>query len=168
MALGRGDNLPGADGRELRMPASISNDMGKSWTYAPSEFPPIAGGQRLVFYRLNEGPLLLISFTHHPEEPDVSKLGMMFKGADGKLFRGYGMFAALSYDEGKTWSVKKLLTDGKERYLNGGAWTGAFEMDKTHAEPRGYLAITQTPDNLIHLVSSSIHYRFNLNWLTTE
>jgi formylglycine-generating enzyme len=168
MALGRGDNLPGADGKTLRMPASISRDMGKSWTYVPTEFPPIGGGQRLVFYRLNEGPLLLISFTHHPEEPDNEKKGMLFKGADGKLFKGYGMYAALSYDEGKTWSVKKLLTDGKERYLNGGAWTGAFEMDQTHAEPRGYLAMTQTPDNLIHLMSSSIHYRFNLNWLTTE
>lgn len=168
MALGRNNNIESSDGKGLRMPMSISKDMGKSWTYSASEFPPVAGGQRLVFYRLNEGPLLLISFTHHPEETDESKKGMLFSNGKGGTFKGYGMYAALSYDDGKTWPVKKLLTDGKDRYLNGGAWTGAFEMDKINAEPRGYLAMTQSPDNLIHLVSSSIHYRFNLEWLTTE
>lgn len=35
-------------------------------------------------------------------------------------------------------------------------------MDATHAEPRGYLAATQSPDKVIHLVSSRLHYRFNL------
>lgn len=40
-----------------------------------------------------------------------------------------------------------------------------FIMDQCHAEPRGYLAATQTPDHTIHLVSSRNHYRFNLQWL---
>ena len=167
MALGRNNNIANDEG-VLKMPMSISTDMGKTWTYSASEFPPIAGGQRLILLRLNEGPLLLVSFTHHPEESDESKKGMLFSDGREVSFKGYGMYTALSYDEGKTWPVKKLLTDGKERYLNGGAWTGAFEMDKTHAEPRGYLAITQTPDDIIHLVSSSIHYRFNLKWLSAE
>jgi len=167
MALGRNNNIANDEG-VLKMPMSISADMGKTWTYSASEFPPIAGGQRLILLRLTEGPLLLVSFTHHPEESDESKKGMLFSDGREVSFKGYGMYAALSYDEGKTWPVKKLLTDGKERYLNGGAWTGAFEMDKTHAEPRGYLAITQTPDDIIHLVSSSIHYRFNLKWLSAE
>lgn len=87
---------------------------------------------------------------------------MMFAGSQEK---GYGMYAALSYDEGRTWTHRKLLTDGRERYLNGGAWTQFFLMDETHAEPRGYLAATQTPDNRIHLVSSRIYYCFNLKWL---
>jgi sulfatase modifying factor 1 len=167
MALGRNNNIADANG-VMRMPVSISKDMGKSWTYSASEFPPVAGGQRLVFLRLKEGPLLLISFTHHPEEPDESKKGMLFSDGKGGTCKGFGMYAALSYDDGKTWPVKKLLTDGKERYLNGGAWTGAFEMDKTKAEPRGYLAITQSPDHVIHLISSSIHYRFNLGWLSAK
>ena len=168
LALGRGNNMSAADGGEKRMPMSISADKGKSWTYSASEFPLIAGGQRLILYRLNEGPLLLISFTNNPEETDENKTGMLFKKTDGSSFKGYGMFAALSFDEGKTWPVKRLITDGKDRYLNGGAWTGAFEMDKTHAEPRGYLALTQSPDNMIHLMSSSIHYRFNLSWLNSQ
>ena len=76
-----------------------------------------------------------------------------------------GLFVALSYDEGATWPVKKLLTDGKTRVLDGGAWTGTFTMDATHAEPKGYLACTQTPDGMIHLLSSRVHYRFNLRWI---
>ncbi|QJW89271.1 SUMF1/EgtB/PvdO family nonheme iron enzyme [Spirosoma taeanense] len=165
MAFGRKDDLPGPDSVGLRMPMSISADMGKSWTYSASEFPPVWSGQRLILTRLNEGPILLISFTHHPDAPAEERKDMLFFDGQGKAVKGYGMYAALSFDEGKTWPVKKLLTDGRERYLNGGAWTGAFMMDATHAEPKGYLAITQSPDNLIHLVSSSMHYRFNLAWL---
>lgn len=165
MALGRGNAIEGKDDQHMHMPVSISGDMGKTWTYHASEFPPIAGGQRLILYRLNEGGLLMVSFTHHPSEKDPAKTGMLFKDAKGGTYKGYGMYAAVSFDEGKSWPLKKLLTDGKSRILNGGAWTGFFEMDVTHAEPRGYLAITQTPDNMIHLLSSAIHYRFNLEWL---
>ncbi|WP_242457890.1 SUMF1/EgtB/PvdO family nonheme iron enzyme [Pedobacter sp. BS3] len=164
-AFGRNNDIPGKDG-ELHMPISISKDMGKSWTYSASEFPRIYGGQRLVLRRLNEGPLLLISFTHHPREKE--KPGMLFKSSSGKEYTGYGMFAAISYDEGKTWPVKKLLTDGKERFLDGGGWTGIFKMDKTHAEPMGYLAATQTPDNNIHLISSKVYYCFNLQWILQQ
>ena len=93
---------------------------------------------------------------------------MEFTNADGNTFFGHGMFAALSFDDGETWPVRKLLTPGgPERELDGGAWTGAFIMDATHAEPRGYLAATQSPDGVIHLISSRLHYRFNLAWLQT-
>ena len=40
-----------------------------------------------------------------------------------------------------------------------------LEMDENHAEPRGYLAGTQTPDNMIHLITSRFYYKFNLAWL---
>lgn len=144
---------------------SVSDDMGKTWHYSASEFPPIDGGQRLVLMRLNEGPILLISFTEHPYRTPKEERGMMFTEKSGKPFKGYGMYAALSYDEGKTWPVKRLLTDGTYRFLNGGAWTQFFEMDENHAEPRGYLAGTQTPDNMIHLITSRFYYKFNLAWL---
>lgn len=65
-----------------------------------------------------------------------------------------GMFAAVSYDEGKTWPVRKLITDGQYRFMDGGAWTGFFETDADRAEPRGYLTMTQSPDGIIHLLSS--------------
>ena len=141
------------------MPMSISKDWGKSWEYHATEFPPIDGGQRLILMRLNEGPLLLLTFTHNQKTPKKEQ-GLEINGV-----KSYGLFAALSYDEGKTWPVKKLFTDGKERMLDGGAWTRQFLMNETHAEPLGYLAATQTPDNTIHLVSSRLYYSFNLAWL---
>jgi formylglycine-generating enzyme required for sulfatase activity len=163
LALGRNDNIKVDSIVGDRMPMSISTDGGANWQYAPSEFPPISSGQRLVLRRLNEGPLLLISFTHCPGKSTVE--GMDFTKPNGEVYKGYGMYAALSYDEGKTWPVKKLLSDGHIRQLNGGAWTGMFTMDSTHAEPKGYLAATQTPDNVIHLISSNLYYRFTLAWL---
>ena len=65
MAFGRGDGIVDKDGLE-RMPMSLSEDNGRTWTYSASEFPPIDGGQRLVLMRLQEGPVLLVSFTNHP------------------------------------------------------------------------------------------------------
>ena len=164
MALGRGNSIKNADGRR-RMPMSTSSDRGKTWHYAASEFPPIDGGQRLVLMRLREGPILLVAFTDHPDRTPEAERGMTFTSADGSTFTGRGMSAAVSYDDGRTWPVRKLLTDGQSRRLSGGAWTGEFIMDETHAEPLGYLAATQTPDGTIHLLSSGLHYRFNLPWL---
>ena len=140
MAFGRGVKIPDADGVP-RMPVSFSSDMGQTWTYHASGFPPIGSGQRLVLMRLREGPILLVSFD------------------------AAGMFASLSCDEGGTWTAPKTLTDGSGLVLEGGAWTGSFTLDDTHSEPKGYLAATQTPDGIIHLVSSRNHYRFNLRWL---
>ena len=159
LALGRGNSLIGEDGKK-KMPMSISSDLGKTWAYTATDFTPIDGGQRLVLMRLAEGPLMLVSFTDHPMRTPVEDRGMDFNGT-----KGYGMFVALSYDEGKNWPVRKLMTDGVERMLDGGAWTRGFVMDANHAEPRGYLAGTQTPDGTIHIISSRLHYRFNLAWV---
>ena len=154
MAFGRGDNING------KMPKSNSTDMGKTWTYHESEFPAISSGQRLMLMRLQEGPILFVSFTDLVNE----KNGLLFKSKDNTLFRGYGLYAALSYDDGKTWPVRKLITPGEGEY-DGGAWNTLFKTDKSHAEPKGYMAATQTPDGIIHLISSRLHYRFNLKWL---
>jgi formylglycine-generating enzyme len=153
MALGRGDNI------DERMPMSLSEDLGHTWTYHPSEFQPIRSGQRVVLRRLQEGPLLLVSF--------VTPKFMTLTDAAGVERNISGMFAALSYDDGKTWPVKRLITDdGPTRMLNGGGNTGRFLLGPDTAEPRGYLAAVQTPDGLIHLISSALHYTFNLAWIT--
>ncbi len=159
LAFGRGDNI------DDRMPQSVSADMGKTWTYSASQWPTIGSGQRLVLMRLNEGPLLFVSFTDNAKNLGAPR-GLPFQDAAGKEFTGYGIFAALSFDEGQTWSVRKLLTAGATpRQFDGGAWTRGFTMDATHAEPRGYLAATQTRDGIIHLISSALHYQFNVAWL---
>ena len=40
MALGRNNSIRDKEGR-VRMPMSVSDDMGKTWHYSASEFPPI-------------------------------------------------------------------------------------------------------------------------------
>lgn len=150
MALGRGNDIDG------QMPMSLSSDMGKTWTYHPSGIAPIGVGQRLVLRRLLEGPLLLVSF-----EKDCTLLDAA--AAERKCS---GMYAALSFDEGKTWPVRRLITDdGPSRRVDGGGNTGTFTLSPTTAEPRGYLAATQTPDGLIHLITSKQHYMFNASWI---
>lgn len=129
---------------KVSMPKSVSNDQGKTWNYYTTEFPAIGSGQRLVLLRLTEGPIMMASFGEN------------------------GLFVTLSEDEGQTWSTPKLLTDGVTRTLDGGAHTGTFTMDATHAEPKGYFCGTQTPDGTIHLLSSRIHYRFNLAWIRQQ
>lgn len=135
MTLGRGNSISG------KMPKSLSKDKGETWTYYKTDLPAIGSGQRLVLMRLNEGPIMLASFGTK------------------------GLYVSISEDEGNTWSSQKLMTDGKTRVLDGGAHTGQFTMTANQAEPKGYMACTQTPDGIIHLISSKIHYRFNLAWI---
>jgi len=156
MGIGRGDYI------NNKSPMSISSDFGKTWTYSQSPFPPISWSQRVALLRLNEGPILFLSFTGKKD----GKTGMIFKDEFNNSFNGYGMFAAVSFDEGKTWPVKKLITDGQKHTFDyEDEWTNGLKIDATHAEPKGYLAVTQTPDNFIHLVSSAFYYKFNLAWL---
>lgn len=137
LAFGRGLSIENSG----KTPQSISTDKGKTWNYSNTDWPLIGSGQRQVLLRLQEGPIMMATFMSN------------------------GMTIFLSEDEGQTWSSGKLLTDGKTRTLDGGAFTGTFTMDATHAEPKGYFCATQTPDGTIHLLSSRIHYRFNLAWI---
>ncbi len=157
LAFGRGDTING------NMPMSISSDEGQHWNYTASEFPPIGSGQRLVLRRLNEGPILFVSFTRLNQVKEQTP-GLVLMDQQGKQIRGHGLFAAVSFDDGKTWPVRKLLTPGNGIW-DGGAWTKQFQASANRAEPAGYLAVTQTPDQTIHLISSRLHYRFNLAWL---
>jgi hypothetical protein len=136
MALGRGDNVDG------KMPKSISADMGKTWTYSATEFPPISGGQRLVLLRLKEGPLFFASFT--PKS---------------------GLFGALSFDEGETWPVKRIITDGLPDHQVERMDGRLFTMGPASAEPSGYMSVCQTADDVIQLITSREHYAFNVAWL---
>jgi len=168
LAFGRGDNRLGSDDNIAeRMPMSVSDDLGKTWRYAASPWPPIGGGQRLVLMRLREGPLLFVSFTDSSGNLRGPQ-GMTMTDAAGRQHTCFGMFAALSMDEGETWPRRRPVThQGPPLRLDGGAWTRDFVMDPRHAEPKGYLAATQTPDGVIHLISSALHYEFDLAWLQT-
>jgi hypothetical protein len=149
LAYGRGDNI------DNRMPKSISNDMGKTWTHEASEFEPIGGGRRLAFMRLKEGPLFMASFSE----------GMRIRDASGRRRNVTGLFGTISTDEGETWPHKRLISDdGPDREIE--TIDGRLvTLGKNSAEPRGYMSVTQTADGVIHLISSRHHYAFNLKWV---
>jgi len=140
------------------MPRSISSDGGKSFTKTASEFTRVGGGQRLVLLRLQEGPLLLCSFADW---------GIMITDASGQQRKVWGLFAAVSFDGGQTWPHKRLVTDdgpGRAVECTSG---GLFTMSGSNAEYQGYMSICQGLDGVVHLISSRVHYSFNLKWLTT-
>lgn len=164
MAAGRQDDPEHQAKFEGKTPVSFTHDGGKTWTYGTIDFPAISAVQRSVLFRLREGPLLFCSFTDQWRDWKNRK-GLKFKSTSGDEFTGFGLFAALSYDEGKTWPVKRLVTPGGETRMVNGIDRNLFELSDSMAEPCGYLAVTQTRDDRIQLVTSKNHYVFNLAWL---
>ena len=169
MAVGR-DNWnpehPACKG--FGVPVSISGDWGETWAYRRE--PVLGGGihgcQRPVLIRLREGPLLYIGFTEPKGKNKRGTQGVEITDMNGVRRTVYGMFSALSFDEGETWTHHKLLTPAAEkRDYDGGGNTGRFTSDATFSEPAGYLQAVQSPDGMIHLISSKLHYRFNFAWL---
>jgi formylglycine-generating enzyme required for sulfatase activity len=151
-ALSRGGNIDG------KMPISISTDGGKSYSYKASEFPPIGGGQRLVLLRLREGPLFMASFANQ---------GMTIRDTTGNERKVRGLFGALSEDGGRTWPFKRLITDDQPGRTIECTDGGAITLSGRSSEYRGYLAVCQSTDRLINLISSRNHHAFNLKWLKT-
>ena len=148
----------------FKTPMSFSGDWGATWTHAATEFPAISSVQRAVLLRLREGALLLCSFTDMRAHWKERK-GITFKAADGSEFTGYGLFAAVSLDDGKTWPVRKLITPGGPERSLPSIDRSEFILGDTMAESGGYLAATQTRDGHVQLISSKNHYVFNLAWL---
>ena len=153
LALGRGNNI------KDRMPMSLSEDMGKTWTYQASPFPPISSRQRPVLMRLQEGPILFVSFAG--VHRDRERYSVQTTDGQGNTIHIHGMYSALSFDEGKTWSHFRPI------------WSSAlpdsvvsFDGVKEPApELTGYLAAVQGKNGMIHLISSRQYYSFNLAWL---
>lgn len=152
LGFGRYDDI------DDKMPMSISSDMGKTWKISASNFPKISGGQRATMLRLQEGPILFLSFAH-------SRRPMKMIDGNGKESKCQGMYAALSYDEGKSWFIR-LVSDGIERKIFGRK-NKYDTMTATASEGGGYLASCQSADGVIHVVSNRVEYAFNLKWLET-
>jgi Neuraminidase (sialidase) len=149
MAFGRlSPEEPAQKRFELNMPVSYSSDLGETWQWAISEFPVVSNTQRPAMLRLKEGPIVLCSFTDQARTPKDQRQGLTFKSTGGG-YTGTGLYAAVSYDEGKTWPDRRLIAP----------------EGKTTADINGYLAITQTRDGRIQLITSKDHYVFNLAWI---
>lgn len=110
------------------MPAFRSRDEGSSWQPQTTPFPGISVGQKPAAIKLASGALLLCSFDNNKE------------------FTEGGTFAAVSTDDGKTWTHL--------RQTNG---------------PTGYLSVAQGKNGLIYLLGpngSNIRCAtFNEAWL---
>lgn len=149
MALGRGCNI------NDQLPMSISEDYGKTWKASASVLPPITYTQRFAMRRLKEGPLALAMFL-----PDVSALGPQ-KSTDRELAK---LCICISYDDGATWPVRRLLTDESGDKGVIGMSNGRIYMGPGNSEPTAYVSMTQARNGVVHVTSSMNHYAFNLKW----
>jgi len=152
IAFGRGDNIDG------KMPLSLSSDMGRTWQYSASEFQPVGGGKRPLLLRLQEGPLLLVSFA---------RKSLAITDASGVQREVKGAYTALSHDEGRTWGHYRLVShDGPDMEVE--AMDGRkFKLGFSTAEPGGYNSICQAANGVVHLITSRQLYSFNYKWLVT-
>jgi len=155
VAMGRGQDIG------YWMPRSVSHDLGTTWTSTASTLPPIGGGQRATMIRLKEGPLFLASFATDVEHPQPAK-----GRADIRPLTK--LFGALSFDDGKTWPVRRVITDGLPEHGAESIDGAPIRMSLNSSEPQGYLAASQARDHTIHLISSISHYAFNIAWLKQE
>jgi len=152
------------------LPKSLSSDKGRTFTYHKSEFPGISTVMRLILIRLEYSdtsldpqglgrkPILLASIAND---------GLTAKDANGKETTVYGTYAAVSWDEGETWPVKRVMShvkSGSEKYMSA-PWNRQITLDATHGQPKSYWAATQAPNGIIHLNDSRLDYAFNLAWL---
>jgi len=165
LALGRFDDVETQERFGFKTPMSISADWGVSWSYTASPFPAISSCQRPAMLRLEEGPLVFFSFTDQWRDWRKNRKGMPFDDCHGGTFTGYGLYAAVSYDDGQTWPLRKLITPGGREQKPPTTDGGPFTLNATQAEPVGYLAACQGRDGTIHLITSRNHYALTLAWL---
>lgn len=170
-AAGRGNNIEG------KMPFSVSTDGGLTWKYSSSKLPPVSAGQRLTMIRLYEGPILLVGFTDRRDLPREKMQGLIGYDANGNETKITGLFATVSFDEGKTWPIKRVISDGSglrvdstdpnqyDQNAKNKNSNRIFTMNATSGEAMGYCDLVQAQNGIIHLISSKQHYQFNYQWL---
>jgi formylglycine-generating enzyme required for sulfatase activity len=144
------------------MPKSYSTDFGKTWT--PKEKTPFASlgsNQRPVIIRLKSGRLFFAG--------DYQDIKMMDIPPPADI-TDRGSYVALSDDEGVTWTIKQLALAPAHN-----DWRGVI---KKGSKPQhgygtiGYCIASQSPNGLIHLVSSkgrpSMHFAMNEAWILSD
>jgi formylglycine-generating enzyme len=154
-----------------RAPQSISTDGGYTWKRSPSVFPSISSGERFMLLRLEYSsgysgaagstPILFIGFASD---------GFRAKNGEGNIEAIEGLFAAVSFDEGKTWpeNYRRVLSNlqGNEKLqVHTAPWQRIEAISKNVGQSGGYMTATQTPDGDIFVTDGNIIYTFNLAWI---
>ena len=172
LAFGRGADQPCAVDASLRCQAqSVSGTVGENWVVSASPFPAVHGGQRHVVLRLSEGPILFLGFANgnEPCTKTVSD-GCVVNVTSGSRFV-FGLFAALTHDEGGSWAHYKLVSGvkaGTPPRPTNGSDDALFYMSSTQGEPAGYVSAKQAADGIIHVITSRNSYGFDLAWLMAQ
>lgn len=146
------------------MPVVRSYDGGRTWSEAEkTPFRSLRVNQRPVVLRLQSGRLFFASDFQDSR----------FRGLQEGLTET-GAFVALSEDEGKTWHMKRLdLALPHES-------TQIENIKRNWGDPNdfhdfgtiGYAAATQSPNGVIHLLTSmnhpSQHFEMNEAWILSD
>lgn len=124
--LGYGGKNSEIDGH---MPLAISTDGGKTWKVVKTPFDPLGSGERPSVIRLRDGRLLFVA-DYNPH--------FQLHGP-----KTHGAYVALSSNDGKTWTMKRLPS----------------------LLTVGYVTATQGPNGIIHIVTSKnpVNYEITLN-----
>jgi hypothetical protein len=106
-------------------------------------------------------PLLLTSFADD---------GISARDGQGQLNTVTGLYAALSFDEGKTWPAeyRRVISNmeaSDELEFEAAPWQRTHTLTKTEGQEDGYITATQSPDGTIYITDGKIVYDFNLAWL---
>jgi formylglycine-generating enzyme required for sulfatase activity len=145
------------------MPKCYSSDFGQTWTASEkTPFAAVGSNQRPKILRLASGRLFFAS--------DFQNIRIITMPPPEDI-KNRGACVALSDDEGQTWKIKQLAPAPPH---NG--WTG--KPPPGNGKPQhgygtlGYCDAVQTPDGLIHLMTSkgkpSMHFAMNEAWILSS
>ena len=131
------------------MPQVVSSNGGATYTKSASMFPALGRNQRPTLLRLQSGRLLF-----------AGDFQDNFKGLKPASETRSGCYVALSDDDGKTWTIKKLHgTQGHE----------GERLNKDKSDTLGYAVAAQAPNGTIHLITSMnhpcLHFELNEAWI---
>jgi formylglycine-generating enzyme required for sulfatase activity len=162
-ALFKDNRILGMGGKdssiERYMPMVISSDFGKTWSPAQkTPFAALGSNQRPKILRLASGRLFFAG--------DFQNIRIISSPPPDAI-TNRGSYVALSDDEGNTWKIKKLALA-----THHSDWTGTASRK---GKPQhgfgtlGYCDATQSPDGIIHLMTSkgspSMNFDMNEAWI---
>ena len=106
-------------------------------------------------------PLLFTGFSDE---------GISGRDGEGRMNTVTGLYAALSFDEGKTWpeEFRRVISNlqvSETWEVEVAAWQRTQTLTKTAGQENGYMSVVQSPDGLIYLTDGKLLYTFNLAWL---